>query len=131
MKLNLFDNTIQQLELGLKYSSVKNKTIANNIANVDTPHYKAKDVSFKQHLNDAEARFEAKRTHMRHLPFSSHEQQIVTTTRKNVTYNNNGNSVDIDNEMAELAKNQLYYEALVDRINGKFNSIKTVLGGGN
>jgi flagellar basal-body rod protein FlgB len=32
--------------------------------------------------------------------------------------------------MAELAKNQLYYQTLVQRINGKFNSIKMVVKGG-
>lgn len=48
-----------------------------------------------------------------------------------MTYNHNGNSVDIDKEMTELAENQIYYQALVERINGKFNSIKSVLNGGN
>ncbi|MGM8214462.1 flagellar basal body rod protein FlgB [Bacillaceae bacterium W0354] len=129
--MELFGSTFRNLESGLKYSSLKNQTIAHNIANVDTPYYKAKNVSFKNHLNQASLQFEAKRTHPKHLPFSNIEQGIIVTARKNVTYNNNGNSVDLDKEMAELAKNQLYYEALIDRVNGKFNSIKTVLGGGN
>ena len=129
--MNLFGKTMNNLEMGLKYSSIKNQTIANNIANVDTPFYKAKDVSFKNVLNHAQAKFEAKRTHPKHIPFSTLQNSIHVFTRKNVTYNNNGNSVDLDKEMSELAKNQIYYEALIDRVNGKFNSIRTVLGGGN
>lgn len=46
-------------------------------------------------------------------------------------YSHNGNNVDIDKEMAELAENQIYYNGLVDRINGKFGSLQTVIRGGN
>ena len=45
--MNLFGGTISSLEKGLSYATTKNKTIAQNIANVDTPGYKAKDVDFK------------------------------------------------------------------------------------
>ena len=46
-------------------------------------------------------------------------------------YNHNGNNVDVDHEMAELAKNQLYYQAVVDRLNGKFSSLEKVIRGGS
>lgn len=45
-------------------------------------------------------------------------------------FNHNGNNVDIDFEMSQMAQNQIYYNALIDRLNGQFNSIKTVLGSG-
>lgn len=129
--MKLFSDTITNLENGLKYSSVKNKAIAQNIANVDTPNYKAKDVSFKEHLSQAQGHLQANKTHEKHLPFHQTSNEIKTSTRTGVTYNHNGNSVDLDKEMSELAENQIYYQALVERINGKFNSIKSVLNGGN
>jgi flagellar basal-body rod protein FlgB len=43
--------------------------------------------------------------------------------------NNNNNNVDIDSEMSLLAKNQLYYNTLIQRMNGKFNSIRTAIDG--
>ncbi len=46
--MDLFGGTISSLEKGLSYATLKNKAIAQNIANVDTPNYKAKEVSFKQ-----------------------------------------------------------------------------------
>ena len=46
--MNLFGNTISVLESGLNYSATKGKTISQNIANVDTPNYKAKNVNFKE-----------------------------------------------------------------------------------
>lgn len=130
----LFSDTIQTLDDALNYASSKNRAISNNIANVDTPGYKAKDVEFKHVLNDElNTSFEAKRTQANHLPFNQlHiDKPFQTVTRQNTMYNHNGNNVDIDKEMAQLAKNQIYYQALADRMNGKFSSLKTVIGGGN
>ncbi|SET42044.1 flagellar basal-body rod protein FlgB [Salinibacillus kushneri] len=128
----LFNNTFQVLNRSLDYASLKNQTISNNIANVDTPNYKAKNVEFKNVLNQAQSSMEANRTHQKHLPFHSNNgsSQFQVVTSQDTTYNHNGNNVDVDKEMTELAKNQIYYQALVDRINGKFNSLKTVIRGG-
>ncbi|SFA77762.1 flagellar basal-body rod protein FlgB [Lentibacillus halodurans] len=132
--MELFTGSFQTLEHSLKYASAKNRAISNNIANVDTPGYKAKDVEFKNVLNnELNASFNAKRTDSKHLPFDrlNADQSLQTVSRQNTEYNHNGNNVDVDKEMAELAKNQIYYQALVDRMNGKFSSLKTVIGGGN
>jgi flagellar basal-body rod protein FlgB len=131
-KVSLFNNTFNVLSQSLSYASLKNQTISNNIANVDTPNYKAQDVAFKDVLNAATTSFEAKRTHPKHLSFNNTNNwsSFQVVTRQNTTYNHNGNNVDIDKEMTELAKNQIYYQALVDRMNGKFNSLQTVIKGG-
>ncbi|TFJ94659.1 flagellar basal body rod protein FlgB [Lentibacillus salicampi] len=129
----LFSGTIQTLESSLNYASAKNRAISNNIANVDTPGFKAKNVEFRNVLNDEmTASLESKRTHEKHLPFNhlNTDQPFRTVSRQHTSYNHNGNNVDIDKEMAELAKNQIYYQALADRISGKFNSLKTAVGGG-
>ena len=44
--MDLFSGTISTLDKALNYSATKQKVISQNIANVDTPNYKAKDVSF-------------------------------------------------------------------------------------
>lgn len=130
MKL-LFSNTISILEKGLDYSSVKQKVISSNIANVDTPNYKAKDVNFSAFFAHEKAKvIEAKRTNIRHIPFQSSSGNLSIVNRKNVQYNHNGNSVDLDKEMADLATNQIYYNALTERINGKFQTLQTVIKGG-
>ncbi len=54
----------------------------------------------------------------------------MITQQGNTSYQANGNNVDMDKEMADMAENQIYYEALVDRLNGKFNSLQTVIRGG-
>lgn len=131
--MDLFKGTIHNLERSLDYATTKNRTISSNIANVDTPNYKSKDVVFKDVLNDTLATpMQAKRTNPRHIPFSNHPHTTYQTiTKSNTSYNHNGNNVDIDKEMTELATNQIYYNSLIDRINGKFSSIQTVLRGGS
>ncbi|MCA1030065.1 flagellar basal body rod protein FlgB [Bacillus timonensis] len=134
--MKLFSNTINNLENGLTYASLKQKVIANNIANVDTPNYKAKDVSFKAHFNAArENTMLAIKTDVRHLDFkyseggSNHSNFKIVTNRA-TAFNHNNNNVDIDKEMSSLAENQIYYNAVADRLSGKFNSLKSVIRGG-
>lgn len=131
--MKLFNTTIDIIEKSLNYSTAKNRTISHNIANNDTPNYKAKDVVFKRVLEEKlMGPFQAKRTHPKHLSFTSNNRldyQIIT--KNNTMYNHNRNNVDIDKEMAKLAKNQIYYQAMVDRLNGEFHNIQTVIRGGN
>lgn len=69
----------------------------------------------------------AKKTHLKHMSFNENN---TMRSNNNTMYNHNGNNVDIDKEMAELAKNQIYYRGLVNRINGKFSGVQTVIRGG-
>lgn len=126
----LFSSTIQNLEKGLDYAALTQKTIAQNIANVDTPNYKSKAVSFQDVFNEAKTKqLEAYRTDKRHIPFThSGELSSVRTYMK--AYRHNGNGVDMDKEQANMAENQIYYNALIDRLNGKFNSLQQVIKGG-
>lgn len=131
--MSLFNQTFLTLERSLDYSTMKNRIISKNIANVDTPNYKAKDVYFKDVLaQEISKGIVAKKTHPKHLNFSTNPIKPYVIQQKNHTlYNHNGNNVDMDVEMSELAKNQIYYEGLVDRINGKFTNLQTVLRGGS
>jgi len=130
-RLSLFGGTINSLEKGLQYASLKNKTIAQNIANVDTPNYKAKDVSFKQILqNEQSTIISANKTDVRHYDFEITQTNSSVTSFDNFRYRNDGNGVDMDAEQAKLAENTIYYNALVDRINGKLNTLNTVIKGG-
>jgi flagellar basal-body rod protein FlgB len=123
-----FSPIFKALENSLDASSLKQRVIAQNIANVDTPNYKAKNVEFHQEF---EKHLVAHKTNNKHIDFKqSNSSGITIQTNNDTAYMHNGNNVDIDREMAEMAKNQLYYQALVQRLNGKFNSMNLVLRGG-
>src|SRR5690625_4695582 len=128
--MKIFNNTFTLLENSIDYSSKKNDVIVNNIANVDTPNYQAQDVDFRDMLQHSIKSLQAKRTHKKHIPFSNHPHGVHNFSQRNLIYNHNQNNVDIDKEMSEFARNQIYYRSLVDRMNGKFNTLQTVIRGG-
>src|SRR5690625_2761243 len=114
--MEIFHRTIHSLEQSLDYSMAKQRTITHNIANADTPGYKAKDVVFHRMFENAlKTSIRAKKTHPKHLSFSEESHlPYRTVTKHHTIYNHNRNNVDIDREMTELAKNQIYYQTSVD-----------------
>lgn len=129
--MKLFGGTITSLERGLDYSVTKSKAISQNIANVDTPHYKAKQVSFKDVFANAQsAEITAYKTDQKHIDFRKSNMKPGVFDVSNFRYRHDGNGVDMDKEQADLAENQIYYNALVDRLNGKFNTLQNVVKGG-
>ncbi|MBB4823937.1 flagellar basal-body rod protein FlgB [Sporosarcina luteola] len=129
--MSLYGSTISLLERGLDFSSTKGKTIAQNIANVDTPNYKAKSVSFQEVFNGAKSNaVKAYRTNKLHMEFTENATHAGVFNYANLRYRQDGNGVDMDKEQADLAANQIYYNALVDRLNGKFNTLQNVIKGG-
>lgn len=129
--VELFGKTISSLEQGLNYSATKGRVISQNIANVDTPNYKAKSVSFKDVLADVQnAGLKAYKTDQKHIDFNNTRSANNVFDYSNFRYRHDGNGVDMDKEQADLAKNQIYYNALVDRINGKFSTLQNVIKGG-
>lgn len=129
--MNLFGSTINNLEHGLSYAAVKQKTIAQNIANADTPNYKAKDVSFRGMLEDAkDAVMHANRNDTRHFEFDGAQATPGVFSYANLRYRVNGNGVDMDKEQAKMAENTIYNNALIERLNGKFRTLNTVIKGG-
>ncbi|ABS73964.1 MULTISPECIES: flagellar basal body rod protein FlgB [Bacillus] len=128
--MDLFSGTIQNLENALGRADIKQKVLTNNIANIDTPNYKAKKVSFRNLLDQETSNLEAVKTDYRHVDFTGSGDDYSIVSSSDTSYQQNGNNVDIDKEMTDLAENQINYQALVERMSGKFNSLKTVLTGG-
>jgi len=126
--------TTKMNESMLDILSLRNRVIANNIANVDTPRYKAQSVVFQEELRKQLAGAEGRnvplrRTHHKHLPLNAGTAavpyKILEAT--DTVVNNNLNNVDIDTEMANLAKNQLAYNVIVDRVSGHYKKHKQLL----
>ena len=131
--MKIFPQSFQSLEQALSTASLKQRVHAANIANVDTANYKSKQVNFQTALTDAinNQGIASFKTNANHIPFSSETASFSPQIKTNnaTQFNSNGNNVDMDVEMAELAKNQLWYNAVTERVNGKFNSLRTVIDG--
>nr|WP_018922560.1 flagellar basal body rod protein FlgB [Salsuginibacillus kocurii] len=131
--MSLFSSSaLQAAEAGMQGSALKQQTISNNIANVDTPNYSAKRTHFQHTLGEAveNEKLHSYQTDERHMQFGTSQNEPFTTTEEGTMYNHNGNNVDIDKEMAEMAKNQIYYNAMTDRLNSSFNKLQTAVQGG-
>jgi len=124
------------LEKSLDASWVRNEAISQNIANVDTPGYKRKTVSFEEYLNEAmdDSGFRGRRTDRRHIPIGGGNIDDIgiriTEDNKALSYRLDGNNVDIDNEMASMAKNTIQYNTLIQRINGQFRKLRSAINEG-
>jgi flagellar basal-body rod protein FlgB len=128
---DLFDN-VNLLEKGLDASWLKNKVITNNIANVDTPQFKASHVEFESVFRNAldnDDGFRAKTTRPEHYDFSdiSKDASPVVSQENNLTYRMDGNNVDIDYENLELAKNTIFYNELATQVSSEFRRLDTVI----
>lgn len=123
-------NYINVLNKAAEASWTKNEIIANNIANVDTPDYKRKDLDFESLLADALSDASLKTANMDKkvagLSLSSLNPKVYTEY-STLSYRYDGNNVDIDTEQAYLADNQIKYYALLDSMTQEFNRLKTVL----
>lgn len=121
-------NYINVLDKAADAANTRNEVLANNIANVDTPNYKRKDVSFQNYLEQALIGAEALDTRVSEV--NTHLSDfggVVYTDSSVLSYRLDGNNVDIDTENAYLAENQIRYNALVDQIGQEFSRYKTVL----
>jgi flagellar basal-body rod protein FlgB len=117
----------------LDATTLRHKSTLKNIANADTPNYKSERVSFEDILKNElqeKTKFVPFRTDPRH--FGLNDKGTINPRifyENNSVIHNNGNNVDLDYEMSQLATNQIQYQALVERTNGFFRSMKTVIGG--
>ena len=125
-------HTKQILSATLSAQTLRQSAISQNIANVDTPYYKRKEVLFENYLRTAlfdPPKVRAQRTDDRHMPFSTELIHIKPTlfAETDTRYRNDYNNVDIDREMSILAKNQLSYNAIVGFMQSFSQSMQTVM----
>ncbi len=127
--MDIFDN-VSSLQKGLGASWTRNSVISSNIANVDTPGFKSSSVEFesayKQALEDQADGFKLKKTRSTHMDIGDADLENVQPdiVQNSDTVNRmDGNNVDIDKQMTDLAKNIIYYNALTRKISGEFEQL--------
>lgn len=138
MFIQLFSKTMVQLQKALDIRSARHSVITANIANQDTPGYKAKSLDFKKTLsevsNKTDPTIRLKKTDAAHLssPLSSassiHSQVTLSTSGESRRLDEN--TVNGEREMARLAENTFMYRATAQLIASKFRGIKNVINEG-
>ena len=127
--------TMDYMQRGLAAANLRQEVISDNIANVNTPKFKRSDVVFESllakelGLDDDKKKLKMVRTNDRHLPMAPPDSRAAARIQldDSTTMRVDDNNVDIDAEMASLAKNQIYYSAMAKKIGGYIQSVKTVI----
>lgn len=131
--INRIENKAILLEKALDAAWLKNEAISNNIANVNTPGYKKTNVNFGDTLADTvnEVSISGKRTREKHIPIGSKTKYNTEVSIDEFTsMRRDENNVDVDVEMAELAKNTIKYNALISQLSREYNKLSLVINDG-
>lgn len=133
-RLRIILNNIGLLHSALDASSLRQQTISNNIANAETPGYKARKVIFEDILKQQianQSKFVGNRTDSRHVVIGQGGNIPVAETVEdtNTIMNNNGNNVDVDGEMTQMGKNSLWYYTLSQQITSEFQQLSIAIKG--
>jgi flagellar basal-body rod protein FlgB len=130
--LNFISNNTNILEKTLDAAWKRNEVISNNIANVDTPQFKRSTVSFEDELNKAldSNELDLKTTDQRHISTKNDLSVKVTQDSTSLQYRLDGNNVDIESEMSDLAKNSIRYNTLIQKVSDEYKKLKYVISEG-
>ena len=134
---SLFDETMATLQKNLNTGSLRHKVLTSNIANIDTPNYKAFKVVMedaRKHQAHATRPVELVLTQPRHLSgrySSSSPTKIKTVDSSGNNFRADGNTVDLDRTMGKLAENTLMYRTAAQIIKKKFQGLKNAIQGGS
>ncbi|PTD97344.1 flagellar basal body rod protein FlgB [Pseudothauera lacus] len=129
----LLDNSLRNHQTALNVQAYRQQLLASNIANADTPHYKARDIDFRGALQTAMNKItplalsttsSAHLTGVNALPLERY-----TLYRTELQSAVDGNTVNMDVERAAFAENSIHYEASVTFINGLLSGMQRAISG--
>lgn len=121
---------VDVLKTAADASWLREEVLTNNIANVDTPNYKRQDVEFTTYLKSALEQAGTPASTLTQKVNEANLNGITTRTyteNTTLSYRMDGNNVDLSTENAELAAEQINYNALIDSMNNEFTRMKAVL----
>ena len=125
---NLFDY-INVMGTTLDATAKREALIANNIANVNTPNYKRKDIRFETELKHAFVRANGDDVDfkVKDIDLDALANPETYTDYAELSYRYDGNNVDINTENGIAAENQIKYRGLMELVNKNFSQIQSVL----
>ena len=132
----LFEGAISNLHKTLNRGSLRHRVLTSNIANIDTPNYKAFEVvmeAARKKSGTASKPLDLVRTGPRHLNSrrpTSGDVKIKESDPPPFNLRADGNTVNLDRTMGKLAENTILYRTAAQIIKKKFQGLKNVIQGG-
>lgn len=118
------------IKKGLTASALRGRVIANNIANVNTKGYKRRYVTFEENLKESMDNVDMKTTNTKHIDNGNSNGSIKVEQDNSTSMRQDGNNVDIDNEMVNEAANSMMYNALISQVNSRISMERYVVSEG-
>ena len=115
--VTMIDSTSSALYAALNGLAARQRGVANNVANVETPGFIAGRVSFEDSLRAA-------------IADGDPDESSVSTISSSDPVNPNGNNVSLDNEVVALTETDLAYQLMIQALNSKFGLLRTAIGRG-
>ncbi len=116
------------LEKVLDGTVSRNRVIADNIANVETPGYTRKEVSFEDQLNSVMSQMDSSMSNDKISDIRSITPSV--NNDENAPKRENGNSVNIEHEVVELAKNSMQFETAAQLLTMEFRGVRSAISEG-
>lgn len=133
--IDRLDKELHFSRTALNLRSYRQELLASNIANADTPHYKARDIDFKSALAGAvsgkgDGMFAMTRTSAGHLP-GLDENPFGARLEYRTEFQGavDGNTVNMDIERSSFAENAIQLESLLTLVSGKFRTMSQAIQG--
>jgi len=117
------DITYKLLKKSLDASALRQRVIANNIANINTKGFKKSDVVFEETLKGEMKRYV-------NNPDTAKSVKPEVIKDETTGFRQDGNNVDIDLEMSNMAANNIQYNTLVTQLNSRLSLLKYVISEG-
>jgi flagellar basal-body rod protein FlgB len=115
----------------LNFRGERQKVISSNIANINTPNYKTKELVFEDELSSSISNnLQLKATNSRHI-FNINSSSINSNPKltevKNLEEQNDGNNVNLDTQMSEMSKNKILFDAIQSSIKRDSRLFRSVI----
>lgn len=123
------DDAFRAAKIAIDGLSLRQQVSGQNVANVDTPGYRAHTINFEDTLKRAmtnKPSVHLDTTNAAHLVATQNQSLFLTTMRPGGSVRADGNNVDIDVEMAEMSADAIRYQALAESISTKLGILKNI-----
>lgn len=112
------DNNIQLLAKAIWCTGLRHEVIANNIANLDTPGFKARDLRFQDHLRAAFSKPEVHPPEPTLVVIHTGDEQRL-----------DGNTASLDREMVKMSQNAILHNSFIQLLKVRFRMLETAISG--
>jgi flagellar basal-body rod protein FlgB len=127
--MNAIDKFLNQDGTALSLRQKRLDILGSNIANAATPHFKARDIDFASAFKSAVNGGDLATTSDRHIDVGGSPDTTEVKYRVPVSPSLDGNTVELHVEQLQFAENATHYEATLQFLNGRIQTLKSALKG--